>query len=100
MFKQGNGPSQRCQVVFGHACKIQHWLRSLSACARALGGGLVQGRGVDPAERGFRHFVNPEGDEPRGGHAKPHGTMGLLLNKPQCSYKTFRFARELESNAA
>jgi len=55
-------------------------LRSSSACERALGGGLVQGRGGDPAERGFRHFVNSEGEKPRGGQAKPDGTMGLVLN--------------------
>src|SRR5262249_37902357 len=57
------------------------------------GGGWGQGRGGDPAERGFRHFVNSEGEKPRGGQAKPDGTMGLVLNKPQCSCKTFHFAR-------
>jgi hypothetical protein len=28
MLKRGNGSSQRCQVVFGHASKIQHDLCS------------------------------------------------------------------------
>ena len=91
MFKRGNGSSQRRQVIFAHACKVQHRLRSPSAGEPALGGGSVRRRGGDPAERTFRHFVNSEGEQPRSGDAKPYGSMGLLLNQLQGACKTFRF---------
>src|SRR5262249_19305328 len=73
--------------------------KSNTACAPpsagepALYGGLVQGRGGDPAERTFRHFVNAEGKQPRGGDAKPYRPIGLLLNQLQGACKTLGFAR-------
>ena len=92
MFKLGNGSSQRRQVAFAHACKVQHRLRSPSAGEPALYGGLVRGRGGDPAERTFRQFVNAEGKQPRGRDAKPYGPIGLLLNQLQGACKTLGFA--------
>jgi len=66
MFKQGNGSSQRRQVVFAHACKIEHRLRS----SLAREPGVVRRRRGDAAERRLRHAINPEGEQPRSGDAQ------------------------------
>src|SRR5262249_13461778 len=63
--------------------------KSNTACAPpsagepALYGGLVQGRGGDPAERTFRHFVNAEGKQPPGGGAQANRTIRFLFYQLQ-----------------